>query len=173
MKRIILSFAILLFATTAWSQGSLQHLFSWHGLSFYYPIEYNISDKEYDSNDKTYTVSCEGKDDDLSILSVNYFKVPKKGTTPQELIEDGIGALVEELNNSNSFESVKIGTITEFPISYLNSSFEYTAIVQSINVQGRAIVFSHKNYLVICLLAADSPEHYQELESILKTMTLK
>jgi len=85
--------------------------------------------------------------------------------------DEVIPAIVSELGNT--FKSLKTSDVKEYPIPYSNVSVDYTATVESVDIQGRIVVFIQKNYIVSCLLTADSPEHVQELDDIIKTITVK
>lgn len=178
MKRILFSFAILLFAITAWSQGGpTTKSFSWKGLSLSYPDNYTITDKEYDRAEKTYTFICTTpeEEDALSMVTIGFSKNLAKDLSNslarKVFFNEIIPALVSELESS--FKSLKTSDIKEFPIPYPNVSADYTAIVEGVDVQGKMVVFIHKEYIVTCILSADSPQHVQELEEIIKTITMK
>lgn len=178
MKRIIFSFVILVFAVTAWSQnGSKTKSFSWQGLSLSYPDNYIITDKEYDRQDKSYTFICTTPEDEESIsmvtisFSKNLGKDLSTNLARKVFFDEVIPAIVSELGST--FKSLKTSDVKEFSIPYSNVSADYTATVESVDIQGRIVVFIQKNYIVTCLLTADSPEHVQELDEIIKTITIK
>lgn len=178
MKRIIFSFVILVFAVTAWSQsGATTKSFSWQGLSLSYPNNYIITDKEYDRQDKSYTFICTTPEDAEAVsmatisFSKNLAKDLSTSLSRKIFFNEIIPAIASELENT--FKSLKISDVKEYPISYSNVSVDYTAAVESVDVQGRIVVFIQKNYIVTCLLTADSPEHVQELDEIIKTITVK
>jgi hypothetical protein len=178
MKRVILSFFILLVAVTAWSQGgTTTKSFSWQGLSISYPDNYTITDKEFDRQDKTYTFVCTTPEDeeDISMVTISFSKNLAKDLSTslsrKIFFDEVIPAIVSELGNT--FKSLKTSDVKEYPIPYSNVSVDYTATVESVDIQGRIVVFIQKNYIVSCLLTADSPEHVQELDDIIKTITVK
>ena len=178
MKRIILSFFILVFAVTAWSQsGSKTKSFSWQGLSMSYPDNYIITDKEYDRQNKTYTFICTTPDDveAVSMATISFSKNLAKDLSTsldrKVFFNDIIPAIVSEMEST--FKSLKTSEVTKFPISYSNVSADYTATVESVDVQGKIVVFIQKDFIVTCILTADSPEHVQELEEMIKTITVK
>lgn len=178
MKRIFYFFAILLFAVTAWSQeGATTNSFSWKGLSLSYPNNYTITDKEYDRTEKSYTFICTTpeEEDALSMVTIGFSKNLAKDLSNslarKVFFNEIIPALVSEMEGT--FKSLKTSNIKEFPIPYPNVSADYTATVESIEVLGKLVVFIQKNCIVTCLLTADSPEHEQELEEIIKTITVK
>ena len=178
MKRIILSFTILLFAVTAWSQsGSKTKSFSWQGLSMSYPDNYIITDKEYDRQNKTYTFICTTPDDveAVSMATISFSKNLAKDLSTsldrKVFFNDIIPAIVSEMEST--FKSLKTSEVKKFPISYSNVSADYTATVESVDVQGEIVVFIQKDFIVTCILTADSPERVQELDEIIKTITVK
>ena len=178
MKRIIFSFVILLVTVSAWSQsGSTTKSFSWQGLSISYPENYVITDKEYDRQDKTYTFICTSPEDEdaISMATISFSKNLAKDLSTslarKVFFDEVIPAIVAELGST--FKSLKTSDVKEFPIPYSNVSVDYTATVESVDIQGRIVVFIQKNYIVSCLLTADSPEHVQELDEIIKTITVK
>lgn len=178
MKRIILSFFILVFAVTAWSQsGSKTKSFSWQGLSMSYPDSYTITDKEYDRQNKTYTFICTTPDDveAVSMATISFSKNLAKDLSTsldrKVFFNDIIPAIVSEMEST--FKSLKTSEVKKFPISYSNVSADYTATVESVDVQGKIVVFIQKDFIVTCILTADSPEHVQELEEMIKTITVK
>jgi len=178
MKRIIFSFVILVFAVTAWSQtGSKTKSFSWQGLFLSYPDNYIITDKEYDRQDKSYTFICTTPEDEESIsmvtisFSKNLGKDLSTNLARKVFFDEVIPTIVSELGST--FKSLKTSDVKEFPIPYPNVSADYTATVEGVDIQGRIVVFIQKNYIVSCLLTADSPEHVQELDEIIKTITIK
>lgn len=178
MKRIILSFFILVFAVTAWSQsGTKTKSFSWQGLSISYPDSYIITDKEYDRQNKTYTFICTTPDDveAVSMATISFSKNLAKDLSTsldrKVFFNDIIPAIVSEMEST--FKSLKTSEVTKFPISYSNVSADYTATVESVDVQGKIVVFIQKDFIVTCILTADSPEHVQELEEMIKTITVK
>lgn len=180
MKRIIISFVVLLFAVTAWSQsGSQTKSFSWHGLSISYPDSYTITDKEYDRQNKTYTFICTTtNEDNVSMVTIGFSnKLAKDLSTSlarKVFFKDIIPAIVSGLESGeDSFKSLKTGDIKDFPIPYSNVAVDYTAMVEDVDVQGEIVVFIQHNYIVTCILIADSPQHVQELEEIIKTITVK
>lgn len=178
MKRIILSFFILVFAVTAWSQsGTKTKSFSWQGLSISYPDSYIITDKEYDRQNKTYTFICTTPDDveAVSMATISFSKNLAKDLSTsldrKVFFNDIIPAIVSEMEST--FKSLKTSEVKKFPISYSNVSADYTATVESVDVQGKIVVFIQKDFIVTCILTADSPEHVQELEEMIKTITVK
>lgn len=178
MKRIILSFFILVFAVTAWSQsGTKTKSFSWQGLSMSYPDNYVITDKEYDRQNKTYTFICTTPDDveAVSMATISFSKNLAKDLSTsldrKVFFNDIIPAIVSEMEST--FKSLKTSEVKKFPISYSNVSADYTATVESVDVQGEIVVFIQKDFIVTCILTADSPEHVQELEEMIKTITVK
>lgn len=178
MKRVILSFTILLFAVTAWSQsGSKTKSFSWQGLSMSYPDNYIITDKEYDREDKTYTFICTVPEDveAVSMATISFSKNLAKDLSTslarKVFFNEIIPAIVSEMEGT--FKSLKTSEIKEFPIPYSNVSADYTATVEGIDIQGKMVVFIQKNFIVTCILTADSPERVQELDDIIKTITVK
>lgn len=178
MKRIILSFFILVFAVTAWSQsGSKTKSFSWQGLSMSYPDSYTITDKEYDRQNKTYTFICTTPDDveAVSMATISFSKNLAKDLSTsldrKVFFNDIIPAIVSEMEST--FKSLKTSEVTKFPLPYSNVSADYTATVESVDVQGKIVVFIQKDFIVTCILTADSPEHVQELEEMIKTITVK
>ena len=178
MKRIIFSFVILLVAVTAWSQsGATTKSFSWQGLSISYPENYVITDKEFDRQDKTYTFICTSPEDEdaISMATISFSKNLAKDLSTslarKVFFDSVIPAIVAELENS--FKSLKTSDVKEFPIPYPNVSADYTATVEGVDIQGRIVVFIQKNYIVSCLLTADSPERVQELDDVIKTITVK
>lgn len=178
MKRIILSFFILVFAVTAWSQsGTKTKSFSWQGLSMSYPDSYTITDKEYDRQNKTYTFICTTPDDveAVSMATISFSKNLAKDLSTsldrKVFFNDIIPAIVSEMEST--FKSLKTSEVKKFPISYSNVSADYTATVESVDVQGKIVVFIQKDFIVTCILTADSPEHVQELEEMIKTITVK
>lgn len=178
MKRIILSFFILVFAVTAWSQsGTKTKSFSWQGLSMSYPDSYTITDKEYDRQNKTYTFICTTPDDveAVSMATISFSKNLAKDLSTsldrKVFFNDIIPAIVSEMEST--FKSLKTSEVKKFPISYSNVSADYTATVESVDVQGKIVVFIQKDFIVTCILTADSPQHVQELEEIIKTITVK
>ena len=181
MKRVILSFTILLFAVTAWSQsGSKTKTFSWQGLSMSYPDNYVITDKEYDRQEKTYTFICTTPDDvdAVSMATISFSKNLAKDLSTslarKVFFNDIIPAIVSGLESGeDSFKSLKTGDIKEFPIPYSNVSTDYTAKIESVDIQGRIVVFVETDFIVSCILIADSPERVQELDEIIKTITVK
>jgi hypothetical protein len=181
MKRVILSFTILVFAVTAWSQsGSKTKTFSWQGLSMSYPDNYVITDKEYDRQEKTYTFICTTPDDvdAVSMATISFSKNLAKDLSTslarKVFFNDIIPAIVSGLESGeDSFKSLKTGDIKEFPIPYSNVSTDYTAKIESVDIQGRIVVFVEKDFIVSCILIADSPERVQELDEIIKTITVK
>lgn len=179
MKRVILSFTILLFAVTAWSQSGSK-TFSWQGLSMSYPDNYIITDKEYDRHDKTYSFICTTPDDvdAVSMATISFSKNLAKDLSTslsrKVFFNEIIPAIVSGLESGeDSFKSLKTGDVKEFPIPYSNVSTDYTAIIESVDVQGRIVVFVQKDFIVTCILIADSPEHVRELDDIIKTITVK
>lgn len=181
MKRIIISFVVLLFAVTAWSQsGSRTKTFSWQGLSISYPDSYIITDKEYNREDKTYTFICTAPEDveAVSMATISFSKNLAKDLSTslarKVFFNEIIPAIVSELESGeDSFKSLKTGDIKKFPISYSNVSTDYTAKIESVDIQGKIVVFVEKDFIVTCILTADSPQHVQELEEIIKTITVK
>ena len=181
MKRVILSFTILVFAVTAWSQsGSKTKTFSWQGLSMSYPDNYVITDKEYDRQEKTYTFICTTPDDvdAVSMATISFSKNLAKDLSTslarKVFFNDIIPAIVSGLESGeDSFKSLKTGDIKEFPIPYSNVSTDYTAKIESVDIQGRIVVFVEKDFIVSCILITDSPERVQELDEIIKTITVK
>jgi hypothetical protein len=178
MKRVILSFTILLFAVTAWSQsGSKTKSFSWQGLSMSYPDNYIITDKEYDRQDKSYTFICTTPDDvdAVSMATISFSKNLAKDLSTslsrKVFFNEIIPAIVSEMEGT--FKSLKTSEIKEFPIPYSNVSADYTATVEGIDIQGEIVVFIQKDFIVTCILTADSPERVQELDDIIKTITVK
>lgn len=178
MKRIIISLVVLLFAVTAWSQsGSKTKTFSWQGLSISYPDSYIITDKEYDREDKTYTFICTAPEDveAVSMATISFSKNLAKDLSTslarKVFFNEIIPAIVSELGST--FKSLKTSDVKEFPIPYSNVSADYTATVEGIDIQGKMVVFIQKNFIVTCILTADSPQHVQELEEIIKTITVK
>jgi len=180
MKRVILSFFILVFAVTAWSQnGSKTKSFSWKGLSMIYPDNYIITEKNYNRQDKTYTFICTTNDvDAVSMVTISFSKNLAKDLSTslsrKVFFNDIIPALVSELESGeDSFKSLKTDDVKEFPIPYSNVSTDYTAKIESVDIQGRIVVFVEKDFIVTCILIADSTEHVQELDDIIKTITVK
>lgn len=178
MKRVILSFFILVFAVTAWSQnGSKTKSFSWKGLSMIYPDNYIITEKNYNRQDKTYTFICTTNDVDAAMVTISFSKNLAKDLSTslsrKVFFNDIIPALVSELAGEDSFKSLKTDDVKEFPIPYSNVSTDYTAKIESVDIQGRIVVFVEKDFIVTCILIADSPEHVQELDDIIKTITVK
>ena len=178
MKRIILSFFILVFAVTAWSQsGTKTKSFSCQGLSISYPDSYIITDKEYDRQNKTYTFICTTPDDveAVSMATISFSKNLAKDLSTsldrKVFFNDIIPAIVSEMEST--FKSLKTSEVKKFPISYSNVSADYTATVESVDVQGKIVVFIQKDFIVTCILTADSPERVQELDDIIKTITVK
>jgi hypothetical protein len=180
MKRIVFSFLILVFAVTAWSQnGSKTKSFSWQGLSLSYPDNYVITDKEYDRQEKSYTLICTTTgEDNVSMVTIGFSKTLAKDISSslarKVFFKEIIPAIVSELGSGeDSFKSIKTGDIKEFPIPYSNVSTDYTATIENVDVQGRIVVFVQNKYIVTCILTAESPEYLQELDEIVKTITVK
>ena len=85
-----------------------------------------------------------------------------------------IPAIVSELESGDdSFKALRNGDIKEFPMPYPNVFSDYTAIVQGIDVQGEIVVFIQKEYIVTCIVTTDSSGCLQELDGIIKSITVK
>ncbi|MBO4489637.1 MAG: hypothetical protein J5741_08310 [Bacteroidales bacterium] len=177
MKRITFLFAFILLTSTAWCQGGPTiKSFSWRGLSIKYPDDYSISDQEYNKKDKTFSFFCSLPEDDDE-LSLVYFGLLGKmsGHSSKSdcdaMLEELMPPLIEELGNS--FQNVKAGEVKEFPIAYPNSSVDFTGTSSKTDIQGTMLVFIEKGKIFFCLLAADSDPHLQELNRIVKSITVK
>lgn len=180
MKRIIISFVVLLFAVTAWGQsGSTTKFFSWKGLSINYPDNYTITNKGYDRQNKSYSFICTTTDEEnVSMVTIGFSKNLAKDLSTslarKVFFKEIIPAIASELEaGEDSFKSLKTGDIKEFPIPHSNVSADYTATVEGIDIQGEIVVFIQKNFIVTCILTTDSPQHVQELEEIIKTIIVK
>ena len=142
-----------------------------------YPDSYTITDKEYDRQNKTYTFICTTPDDveAVSMATISFSKNLAKDLSTsldrKVFFNDIIPAIVSEMEST--FKSLKTSEVKKFPISYSNVSADYTATVESVDVQGKIVVFIQKDFIVTCILTADSPEHVQELEEMIKTITVK
>ena len=74
---------------------------------------------------------------------------------------------------SSSLDSLKTSDVKEFPIAFPNVYADYTAIIENINVQGRIVVFIQKESIITCILITESSQYMQELDNIIKTITVK
>lgn len=177
MKRIIISFVILLFAVTAWGQsGSTTKSFSWHGLTINYPANYIITDKEYDRQNKTYSFICTiTGNDTVSMIAIGFSKKLAKdlsnSLSRKIFFKEIIPATISELEPT--FKSIKTSDIREYPIPYPNVSVDYTAFVENVEIQGKIVFYIQNDLLISAVITADSPQYMQELEEILKSVTIK
>ena len=181
MKHFTLSVLILLFAVTAYGQsGTTTKFFSWKGLSMNYPDNYTITNKEYDRQNKSYSFICTTTDEEnVSMVTIAFSKKLAKDLSTslsrKAFFKEIIPAIVSELGagEEDSFKSLNTGDIKEFPIPCSNVYTDYTATVQGIDVQGKIVVFIQKNYIVTCIVTTDSSEYLQELDGIIKSITVK
>lgn len=182
MKQFTLSLIILLFAATAWGQnGTPTKSFSWKGLSINYPGNYTITDKEYDRQNKSYSFICTISEDEeaVSLVTISFSKKIVKDNLSASLsrkvfFKEIIPAIVSEIESGDgSFKDLNIGDIKEFPIPYSNVSTDYTAKVETIDVQGRIVVFILNECVITSILITDSAEYLQELDNIVKSITVK
>lgn len=180
MKHFTLSLIFLLFAATAWGQsGTPTKSFSWKGISVNYPDNYTITNKGYDRQNKSHSFICTTTDDGyVSLVTIAFSKQLAKDLSTslsrKAFFKDIIPAIVSELESGdNSFKSLHNGDIKEFPIPYPNVFTDYTAIVETIDVQGRIVVFIQKECIVTCILTTDDSQYLQELDDIVKSITVK
>jgi len=180
MKHFTLSLIILLFAATAWGQSCpMRKSFSWKGLYIYYPSNYTITNKGYDRQNKSYSFICTTTDEEIvSMATISFSKKLAKDLSTslsrKAFFKEIIPAIVSELESGNgSFKSLNTGDIKEFPIPYSNVSTDYTAVVQGIDVQGKIVVFIQKDYIVTGILTTDDSQYLQELDDIVKSITVK
>ena len=180
MKHFTLSLIILLFAATAWGQsGTPTKSFSWKGLSLNYPDNYTITNKGYDRQNKSYSLICTTTDDGyVSLVAITFSKnLAKELSTSlsrKAFFKEIIPAIVSELESrDDTYKSLQHGDIKEFPIPYPNVFSDYTAIVETIDVQGRIVVFIQNEFIVTCILTTDDSQYLQELDDIVKSITVK
>jgi len=180
MKHFTLSLIILLFAATAWGQsGTTTKSFSWKGLSLNYPDNYTITNKRYDRPNKSHSFICTTTDDGyVSLVAITFSKnLAKELSTSlsrKAFFKEIIPAIVSELESrDDTYKSLQHGDIKEFPIPYPNVFSDYTAIVETIDVQGRIVVFIQNEFIVTCILTTDDSQYLQELDDIVKSITVK
>jgi len=181
MKHFTLSVLILLFAVTAYGQsGTTTKFFSWKGLSMNYPDNYTITNKGYDRQNKSYSFICTTTDEEnVSMVTIAFSKKLAKDLSTslsrKAFFKEIIPAIVSELGagEEDSFKSLNTGDIKEFPIPCSNVYTDYTATVQGIDVQGEIVVFIQKEYIVTCIVTTDSSGCLQELDEIIKSITVK
>ena len=134
---------------------------------------------KYDRQNKTYSFICTTTDEDnVSMATIGFSKKMAKDLSSslarKVFFKDIIPAIVSELESGeDSFKSLKAGDIKEFPIPYPNVSADYTAMVEDVDVQGEIVVFIQHDYIVTCILIAESPQQVLELDEIIKTITVK
>ena len=173
-------FALFVFSATAWGQSCpMRKSFSWKGLSINYPNNYTITDKGYDRQNQSYSFICTTTDERVvSMVTISFSKKLAKDLSTslsrKAFFKEIIPAIVSELESGDgSFKSLKTGEIKEFPIPYSNVSTDYTALVQGIDVQGKIVVFIQNNCIVMGILTTDSSGCLQELDEIIKSITVK
>ena len=176
MKRIFFFSAILLFTSTVWSQvGPSMKSFSWKGLSINYPDNYTIIEKEYDRQNKSHNFICTTTEDKVSMVTVSFLKNLAKDISSsldrKIFFNEIIPNIVSEV--SSSLDSLKTSDVKEFPIAFPNVYADYTAIIENIDVQGRIVVFIQKESIITCILITESSQYMQELDNIIKTITVK
>ncbi len=172
--------ALFVFSVTAYGQsGTTTKSFSWKGLSINYPGNYTITNKGYDRPNKTYSFICTTTDEEnVSMVTIGFSKKLAKDLSTslsrKAFFKEIIPAIVSELESGDdSFKALRNGDIKEFPIPYSNVFSDYTAIVQGIDVQGEIVVFIQKEYIVTCIVTTDSSGCLQELDGIIKSITVK
>ena len=172
--------ALFVFSVTAYGQsGTTTKSFSWKGLSMNYPDNYTITNKGYDRQNKSYSFICTTTDEEnVSMVTIAFSKKLAKDLSTslsrKAFFKEIIPAIVSELGaGDNSFKALRNGDIKEFPIPYPNVFSDYTAIVQGIDVQGEIVVFIQKEYIVTCIVTTDSSGCLQELDGIIKSITVK
>ena len=180
MKHFTLSLIILLFAATAWGQsGTPTKSFSWKGLSLSYPDNYTITNKGYDRPNKSHSFICTTTDDGyVSMVTITFSKQLAKDLSTslsrKAFFKEIIPAIVSEIESrGGSFKALQHGDIKEFPILYPNVFSDYTAIIENVDVQGRIVVFIQKECIVTCILTTDDSQYLQELDDIVKSITVK
>ena len=173
--------ALFVFSVTAYGQsGTTTKFFSWKGLSMNYPDNYTITNKGYDSQNKSYSFICTTTDEEnVSMVTIAFSKKLAKDLSTslsrKAFFKEIIPAIVSELGagEEDSFKSLNTGDIKEFPIPCSNVYTDYTATVQGIDVQGEIVVFIQKEYIVTCIVTTDSSGCLQELDGIIKSITVK
>ena len=173
--KTLLTILLSLILSSGWGQ-QLTQTFSWHGLTLNYPSDYEITDKDYDSEAYLYCFCCEYNDDEvISMVQIGFNSIDElSGMTTaykQGLCEEGLSeALTEMRLKATEFSPSTITQNTS--LSYPNAYCTFSQTLMGIKIQGKVMVFMKSNYIFFCVIQTETSSQMQTVETIVRSITV-